>query len=60
MVKENELDITSVNRFEVIDENGSHKTSSGIGSSTLSTATHLINCTALTYTTETAIGFMRC
>ena len=28
-----------------------HKTSSGIGSSTLHTATHLINCTALTYTT---------
>lgn len=28
-----------------------HKTSSGIGSSTLSTAKNLINCTALTYTT---------
>jgi len=37
-----------------------HKTSSGIGSSTLSTVTHSIKCTALTYTTETAIGFMRC
>ena len=37
-----------------------HKTNSGIGSSTLSTAKNLIKCTALTYTTETAIGFMRC
>ena len=32
-------------------ENVGHKTSSGIGSSTLSTTTNLINCTALTYTT---------
>ena len=51
-------------KFGIIDyyqkSNVLHKTSSGIGSSTLSTATHLINCTALTYTTENAIGFMRC
>jgi hypothetical protein len=43
--------------FDRLRNNGLHKTSSGIGNSTLSTATHLINCTALTYTTETRYWF---